>query len=57
MCENMSVLTDVEEGNPASDPATLIGMGLLFATVALLACWAPGRRAAKVDPIEALRCE
>ena len=48
-----SFLFEVE----ATDPATLIGMGLLFSAVALLACWAPGRRAAKVDPIEALRCE
>jgi putative ABC transport system permease protein len=48
-----SFLFEVE----ATDPTTLIGTGLLFAGVALLACWAPGRRAARVDPIEALRCE
>src|SRR5262249_59988867 len=44
------------EVSPA-DPATLVSMGLLFALVALLACWAPTRRAAGVDPLEALRCE
>jgi putative ABC transport system permease protein len=48
-----SFLFEVE---PA-DPVTLVGVGLLFAVVAALACWVPGRRAAKVDPIEALRCE
>ena len=40
-----------------TDPATLIVVGLLFAGVALLACWGPTRRAAKVDPLEALRYE
>jgi predicted permease len=44
-------------GVEATDPATLAGVGVLFAAVALLACWAPGRRAAAVDPIEALRSE
>jgi putative ABC transport system permease protein len=39
------------------DPMTLIVVGALFAGVALLACWAPVRRAAKVDPLEALRYE
>jgi len=48
-----SLLFDVE---PA-DPVTLAGAGLLFAGVAVVACWAPTRRAATVDPIEALRAE
>ncbi|HEY6404409.1 MAG TPA: ABC transporter permease, partial [Blastocatellia bacterium] len=40
-----------------TDPVTLITVGLLFVVVALLACWAPARRAAKVAPLEALRYE
>jgi putative ABC transport system permease protein len=40
-----------------SDPATLLVVGSLFVGVALLACWVPVRRAAKVDPLEALRYE
>jgi putative ABC transport system permease protein len=41
----------------STDPATLIGVGLLFAVVALLACWVPTHRAAQIDPLEALRSE
>ena len=40
-----------------TDPATLAGAGLLFASVTLIACWVPTRRAAAVDPMEALRCD
>ncbi len=40
-----------------SDPATLVIVGVLFVSVALLACWVPVRRAEKVDPLEALRYE
>ena len=44
-------------GVEPTDPATLIATGLLFATVAMAACWVPTRRAVKVDPHEALRYE
>ena len=39
------------------DPLTMIGAAVLMITVAALAAWIPARRAAKIDPMEALRYE
>ena len=49
------VLSSFLFGIGTTDPATFIGVAILFGVVALAACWAPMRRAAVVDPAEALR--
>ena len=41
----------------ASDPITFAGVALLLAIIAALSCYIPARRAARVDPMAAIRYE
>ena len=44
-------------GVTTADRVTFVGAPLSLAAVALVACWLPARRAARVDPMDTLRAE
>jgi putative ABC transport system permease protein len=44
-------------GIQSTDFESLLAVATLLLTVALIACWLPARRSARIDPMQALRRE
>jgi ABC-type antimicrobial peptide transport system permease subunit len=51
------VLRRMLVGVSPGDPATTLGVAFVLAIAGVLGCAIPARRATRVDPVVALRCE
>ncbi len=49
------LLSGLVYGVATTDPATYVVVAMTLASTALIAAWIPARRAARVDPVVALR--
>jgi len=53
----MRTIASLLFGVAPNDPVTIAAASGLLTTIALVACYIPARRATRVDPLLALRCE
>jgi putative ABC transport system permease protein len=44
-------------GVAPNDPLSIGGVAMILLAAGLCACWIPARRATRIDPLTALRCD